>query len=78
MARDAGGEAVSLEYIRRYYGVPAEIGRRVRIDGKEGVIAEDRGAYIGSQGTSSYIVRGLGKVKNQPPDLTAGEFNRGE
>ena len=32
---------MSLEYIRRCYGVPAEIGRRVRIDGRLGVIAED-------------------------------------
>ena len=32
---------MSLDYIRRHYGVPAEIGRRVRIDGRDGVIAED-------------------------------------
>jgi hypothetical protein len=36
-----------LEYVRSYYGVPAEIGRRVRVYGKEGIIAEDRGNYIG-------------------------------
>ena len=34
-------------YVRDYYGVPACIGRRVEIDGKPGVIAEDRGHYIG-------------------------------
>jgi len=35
------------KYIRTRYGVPAEIGRRVVIDGKPGIIAQDRGTYIG-------------------------------
>ena len=34
-------------YVRNYYGVPAETGRRVSVDGQPGVIAEDRGNYIG-------------------------------
>lgn len=34
-------------YVRNHYGVPACIGRRVNVDGKPGVIAEDRGHYIG-------------------------------
>lgn len=39
---------MSLDYIRRHYGVPAEIGRRVRIDGHTGVIADDLNhPYIG-------------------------------
>ncbi len=39
---------MSCEYVRQYYKVPAEIGRRVKVyDGKEGIIAEDRGHYIG-------------------------------
>ena len=29
-------------------------------------------------GDTPYLHLGSGKVKNQPPDLTAGEFNRGE
>lgn len=38
---------MSLEYIRRFYGVPAEVGRRVRIDGRTGIISEDRdSSYI--------------------------------
>ena len=37
----------NCEYVRDYYGVPACIGRRVVINGKHGVIAEDRGHYIG-------------------------------
>ena len=36
-----------LDYICRTYGVPAVIGRRVTVGGRPGVIAEDRGAYIG-------------------------------
>ena len=35
------------EYASKYYNVPADMGRRVTVDGKPGVIAEDRGAYIG-------------------------------
>lgn len=38
---------MSCEYVRQYYGVPAEIGRRIRISGKPGVISADRGQYIG-------------------------------
>ena len=37
----------SLTYIRNYYGVPAEIVRRVTIDGKPGVIVKGINAYIG-------------------------------
>ncbi len=36
-----------LQYVRDYYGVPAELGRRVVVNGKPGVIALDRGHYIG-------------------------------
>lgn len=35
------------EYVQDYYGVPAEIGRRVTVYGKPGIIAADRGHYIG-------------------------------
>jgi len=37
----------NCEYVRNYYEVPAEIGRRVVVSGKPGIIAEDRGHYIG-------------------------------
>lgn len=37
----------NCEYVRNYYGVPAEIGRRVIAYGKPGVIAKDMGNYIG-------------------------------
>ncbi|MEL7124423.1 MAG: hypothetical protein AAFO07_33615 [Bacteroidota bacterium] len=36
-----------MEYIRNHYKVPAEIGRRIRFEGKEGVIYKDCGHYIG-------------------------------
>lgn len=38
---------MSCEYVKQHYGVPAEIGRRVVINGKPGIIAADRGHYIG-------------------------------
>lgn len=38
---------MSFYYIKQYYKVPAEIGRRVRVYGKLGTIVEDRGHYIG-------------------------------
>ena len=38
---------MNCEYVRDTYGVPACIGRKVIAYGKPGVIAEDRGHYIG-------------------------------
>ena len=38
---------MSCEYVREYYNVPAEIGRKVTVGGKPGIITEDRGHYIG-------------------------------
>jgi hypothetical protein len=38
---------MNFEYVRTTYGVPAEIGRRVTVNGKPGIIAADRGHYIG-------------------------------
>lgn len=38
---------MNCEYVRENYGVTACIGRRVTVDGKPGIIAEDRGHYIG-------------------------------
>lgn len=35
------------EYVRNYYDVPACIGRAVIVNGRSGVISEDRGHYIG-------------------------------
>lgn len=37
----------NCEYVRETYGVNAKIGRRVVVSGDAGVIAEDRGNYIG-------------------------------
>lgn len=38
---------MAFEYVCQHYGVPACMGRRVTIDGRAGVIVEDRGHYIG-------------------------------
>jgi len=35
------------QYAKDYYGVPADIGRCVIVNGRPGIIAEDRGHYIG-------------------------------
>lgn len=35
------------EYAKNYYGVPSDIGRRVTVGERPGIIAEDRGNYIG-------------------------------
>lgn len=37
---------MSMDYVRRYYGVPAKRGARVVADGRPGVIVGARGAYI--------------------------------
>jgi len=38
---------MNCEYVRKYYGVPACISRRVVANGEPGIIAVDRGNYIG-------------------------------
>lgn len=38
---------MAFEYIKDYYKVPAEIGKRVTVYGEPGIIAEDRGHYLG-------------------------------
>lgn len=38
---------MTCEYASNYYGVPACIGRRVIVAGQPGIIAEDRGHYLG-------------------------------
>ena len=37
----------NCEYVREYYGVPACIGRKVKVNGMPGVIASDLGHHIG-------------------------------
>lgn len=38
---------MSFQYIKDYYGVPAEMHREVIVSGKRGVITSDKGNYIG-------------------------------
>jgi len=37
----------NFEYVKEFYQVPAELGRKVIVSGKSGIIAKDRGHYIG-------------------------------
>lgn len=37
----------NCEYVRRYYGVPAEVGRRLMVYGQPAIISADRGHHIG-------------------------------
>lgn len=34
-------------YVKKTYNVPADLGRRVVVNGKHGIIVADRGQYIG-------------------------------
>lgn len=38
---------MTCQYVKDYYRVPADIGRRVVVDGKAGIIVENRGNHIG-------------------------------
>jgi len=38
---------IECAYVKNYYKVPAEIGRLVTVNGRDGIIAKDRGHYIG-------------------------------
>lgn len=38
---------MNCEYVAKYYGVPACVGRRVSFRGRAGIITKDRGNYIG-------------------------------
>lgn len=73
---------MACEYVREYYGVPAAVGRRVLVDGKPGIIAEDRGHYIGvnfdaDKPTVIFNVHPTDKVEygemGQPRKLTASQ-----
>lgn len=64
------------KYVQRHYGVPAEIGRQIIFRGRPGIIAKDRGHYIGVNfdadkpgqiynvhPTDGVEYRGIGKVR---------------
>lgn len=63
---------MNCEYVRQAYGVPAEIGRRVIVGGKPGIIAKDRGHYIGV----NFDCDKPGVVKNAHPtsDVLYGDI----
>jgi len=37
---------MSMDYVRKRYGVPAKRGKRVTVDGKSGRITSAKGGYI--------------------------------
>lgn len=78
---------MSCEYVREYYGVPAVIGRRVVVSGKPGIIAEDRGHYIGvnfdsdkpgiicnAHPTHEVVYGEMGKIRH--PSKSAARYQR--
>lgn len=65
---------MSCEYAREHYNVPACIGRRIVFKGRPGIIAEDRGHYIGV----NFDDDKPGEVFNVHPtdDVMYGEMGR--
>ncbi len=46
MSRIGGAEHFAREYVRTSYGVPADFGMRVRVDGRAGIIVGFHNAYL--------------------------------
>lgn len=80
---------MSCEYVRETYGVPAEIGRRVVISGRPGIIVEDRGHYIGvnfdndkpgviknAHPTSEVEYHDMGAVRGRMPSRSQKRYKR--
>ena len=78
---------MNCEYVKQNYEVPACIGRRVIVYGKAGIIAEDRGHYIGvnfdadkpgiiknAHPTSEVEYLGMGKIRR--PSRSAARYQR--
>ena len=65
---------MNCEYVKQNYGVPAEIGRRVAVYGKPGIIAEDRGHYIGV----NFDADKPGVIKNAHPTSEVEYHDMGE
>lgn len=76
---------MNFEYVKQHYGVPAEFGRLVKVYGEPGIIAEDRGHYIGvnfdadkpgvilnAHPTSEVEYLGMGKIRK--PSRSAARF----
>ena len=61
---------MSCEYVKEYYNVPAEIGRRVLWKEREGIISEDRGHYIGV----TFDDEKPGSVSNMHPTTEGLEY----
>lgn len=63
-----------MSYSSETYGVPSDIGRRVTVYGKPGIITADRGHYIGV----TFDIDRPGTIRNAHPvdGVTYGEMGR--
>lgn len=66
--------SAAFEYVQQRYGVPAAFGRRVEVYGKPGVIAADRGHYIGI----NFDADKPGDIKNAHPTSEVKYLGMGE
>jgi len=62
------------QYVKTHYGVPADIGRKVTVAGKPGVIAADRGHYIGV----NFDADNPGQISNCHPTWEVQYLGMGE
>lgn len=64
----------AFQYVRDHYKVPAELGRRVIVYGKPGIIVADRGNYIGV----NFDADKPGVIKNAHPvsEVEYGEIGK--
>jgi hypothetical protein len=65
---------MTFEYIKEYYQVPADIGRRVIVDGKHGTIIKDMGNYIGVNFDSDKA--GIASACHPTWEVTYGEMGK--
>jgi hypothetical protein len=61
---------MNCEYVQKIYGVPACIGRKVSYKGRNGIISEDRGNYIGV----TFDDEKSGRVSNFHPETEGLEY----
>jgi hypothetical protein len=65
---------MNCKYVRQYYSVPARIESHVTVSGKPGIIAEDRGHYIGV----NFDADKPGVIRNVHPTFDVEYLGMGE
>lgn len=79
---------MEFNYVKKYYNVPACLGRIVKVDGKSGVIVKDCGHYIGvnfdddkpgfisnCHPTWNVEYLGIGSIRKSPNPTAYLDFN---